>query len=746
MILKGNNLHILIQILYINLILPIIFALSGLNEKCYVESEKKYGVCVNKSNCKMLNSQKGRANYYPDLCESSSDIQCCIKTVTTLRNGEELTSEGLCQNIKDCPENSNTRYTDECPGSNDIKLCVPNEYLFAVGFREIIYVNNIKNGEYDRLHKIDISLSEKSWEFSKFKDTLLKELEKDGEYYYEHIDVIIVKHAGLYIGTQLKGRIFEFDSNGWGWSEYEMGIERFQKIPDDKNDWNWISLDLTGYTYVSPESIEQSLKEYREKYNYFKNDSFHYICNNSFEFVYWCLNILNNKDNGNRLVGNYTLDTHYNSYQFKSNLKKNIKSMTLLYTLNNIKNDQLLDEHFELYPALLSYISGSNQPNIDYFNKMFNIRKNNFICVPYVGKAITINDIRTTDSEILSELYSELEEKVILLINEIAFDVVMKSGVPVTLFIADIILYFFDICHSSRSNKETKNSISNIFEALAHYRAQSGLTVPANQCLINDLKSKSDFINMKEELKNTIKTKITDDKIMKKSKIKASEGSRRGLWYLTLGHYSVDINYEFIPKYGRNSFNINYSGYDTWDFEHVKIPNNLSVFEKLKLYVHNFLEDIFSLCAGEGKPFNITYNFDDEMSIDYEKKSKRSLLYDDNSFMSSENSDTILNNSCNIPEDPFINIVELVYNKYLEEQNNNNSISDESTINRCGPKYDKCPSGQCCNKNGKCGTKATFCSKQKGCQPKYGKCKNIVIITKKKIVTKVVKATKKKKN
>ncbi|ORX76669.1 hypothetical protein BCR32DRAFT_72541 [Anaeromyces robustus] len=65
-----------------------------------------------------------------------------------------------------------------------------------------------------------------------------------------------------------------------------------------------------------------------------------------------------------------------------------------------------------------------------------------------------------------------------------------------------------------------------------------------------------------------------------------------------------------------------------------------------------------------------------------------------------------------------------------------------STNGKCGPKYGKCPSGQCCNKNGKCGTKATFCSKQNGCQSKYGKCKNIVIVTKKKVVTKVI--TKKK--
>jgi len=60
-----------------------------------------------------------------------------------------------------------------------------------------------------------------------------------------------------------------------------------------------------------------------------------------------------------------------------------------------------------------------------------------------------------------------------------------------------------------------------------------------------------------------------------------------------------------------------------------------------------------------------------------------------------------------------------------------------STSGRCGLDYGKCPSGQCCSKNDKCGTKATTCSKQNGCQPKYGKCKNIKIVTKKKVVKKL---------
>jgi len=121
---RKNNLHTLVIIFYIILILPAIFALSDLNEKCYVKSVNKYGVCVNKNNCKVTKGQKGSAKSYKNLCKGSSNIQCCIKTVNTLKNGTKLSSVGTCKNVNDCPTTSNTLYSGECPGSNDVKLCV----------------------------------------------------------------------------------------------------------------------------------------------------------------------------------------------------------------------------------------------------------------------------------------------------------------------------------------------------------------------------------------------------------------------------------------------------------------------------------------------------------------------------------------------------------------------------------------------------------------------------------------------
>jgi len=73
-------------------------------------------------------------------------------------------------------------------------------------------------------------------------------------------------------------------------------------------------------------------------------------------------------------------------------------------------------------------------------------------------------------------------------------------------------------------------------------------------------------------------------------------------------------------------------------------------------------------CAGDCKPFNITYNFDDEMSLDFKKKSKKFFNNNDTSLIDgSESLENIVHNySCSLPEDPFEHILNLDYNKYLD--------------------------------------------------------------------------------
>ena len=154
----------------------------------------------------------------------------------------------------------------------------------------------------------------------------------------------------------------------------------------------------------------------------------------------------------------------------------------------------------------------------------------------------------------------------------------------------------------------TKTSISNITEALSHYRGGSGNTVPANQNLINEMKNHDTYKKMINELKETIKKKITQNKINNRKTISAASGSRRGLRCGCLGSYSVDINYSFIPINGNNNINIHFSGYDTWDFEW---NDNAG-------FLYNITQEVIpSIVAGKGKPFIITYDFYDNITINF---------------------------------------------------------------------------------------------------------------------------------
>jgi len=57
-------------------------------------------------------------------------------------------------------------------------------------------------------------------------------------------------------------------------------------------------------------------------------------------------------------------------------------------------------------------------------------------------------------------------------------------------------------------------------------------------------------------------------------------------------------------------------------------------------------------------------------------------------------------------------------------ESSNGSTMKVSTNGRCGPKFStKCPAGQCCSKDGYCGTTPSYCSVSKGCQIAYGDCK-----------------------
>jgi len=92
------------------------------------------GVCIKKSDCVMYGSQTGKVVPYAGSAPNwpcpndPADVICCIKTVTKLRNGQSLNGRtGRCRNVSKCPSTSELISTYECPGSNNVKLCVPKK-------------------------------------------------------------------------------------------------------------------------------------------------------------------------------------------------------------------------------------------------------------------------------------------------------------------------------------------------------------------------------------------------------------------------------------------------------------------------------------------------------------------------------------------------------------------------------------------------------------------------------------------
>ena len=155
---------------------------------------------------------------------------------------------------------------------------------------------------------------------------------------------------------------------------------------------------------------------------------------------------------------------------------------------------------------------------------------------------------------------------------------------------------------------DTKTSISNITDALSHYRGRSGKTVYANQNLINEMKNHNSYQKMINELKETIKKKITQNKINNRETIKAESGSSRALRCTCLGSYSVNIDYSFIPNNGNNNITIHFSGNDSWDFDWN---------DKAGFWYNVSQEFIPSIVAGKGKSFKITYDFVENVTINF---------------------------------------------------------------------------------------------------------------------------------
>jgi len=153
-----------------------------------------------------------------------------------------------------------------------------------------------------------------------------------------------------------------------------------------------------------------------------------------------------------------------------------------------------------------------------------------------------------------------------------------------------------------------KEYISCLYDALVHYKGKSGTTVYADNTLIKEIKDHKTYKKMIKELKNGIKEKITNSAIKNHDTIKAADGSYRGVWCLTLGSIKLNINYSFVPKKGKNKVKLHFWGTDRWDF--AKNDNYNLIQNLAEEYIPSFI-------AGDGKPFDVKYDFYETVTVEY---------------------------------------------------------------------------------------------------------------------------------
>jgi len=184
-----------------------------------------------------------------------------------------------------------------------------------------------------------------------------------------------------------------------------------------------------------------------------------------------------------------------------------------------------------------------------------------------------------------------------------------------------------------RDNPKTYNSIDNLCEAIQHYKSDNGgNSVPATDNLISHMKEFSSCLvaltgrkfykDVKKELTNSIRNKIKKLKKDNGNKgttiIKNSPDAFRGAWYLTLGSYGLNIEYEKTIDLSKHNFNleIHFSGEDLWDFQS-KDCKGENIFKHFGCIIDNLFEEEWpDKFLGDGTEYKVSYDFYDTLNID----------------------------------------------------------------------------------------------------------------------------------
>jgi len=191
----------------------------------------------------------------------------------------------------------------------------------------------------------------------------------------------------------------------------------------------------------------------------------------------------------------------------------------------------------------------------------------------------------------------------------------------------DNVLKLYTMLNDCISSPKSYKSIDNMCQAIQHYKKKEGGTVKASSYLINNLKNyescfffdKKTYQKIKTEVEEKITQKIIEKlkKGKKKFTIQNSPNSFRSGWYLALGSYVVNIEYEKeidvsnIKSYNFE-FTVHFYGEDRWDFEE---KDCLNIYD-ISCFLHNLVEEKLPHWAvGDGKEFTVSYDFYDTINV-----------------------------------------------------------------------------------------------------------------------------------
>ena len=202
-------------------------------------------------------------------------------------------------------------------------------------------------------------------------------------------------------------------------------------------------------------------------------------------------------------------------------------------------------------------------------------------------------------------------------------------------------------------NPEEFDEIENMCQAIKHFKKKTGKEVVAKNNLLEHMKDFTFCIfdpivhkikkhgyktynQVKSIIEKSIKSKILDKRTegLKKAIIQNEPDSYYGLWYLTLGSYSLNIEYKKEVDLSKNlfQFEVHFFGKDYWDFEDKKCGEN-----NIFCFLENIIEEsIPRLFIGEGKSFYVSYDFYDTITVDMNSNDLMFTVKDECIYSNSE--------------------------------------------------------------------------------------------------------------